>query len=62
MMRGLVLLVCVLTSCGCVLHLHMVPSYRCQDGLPIRVLVDVACRDGICGYTCAPDRWKDVWR
>jgi hypothetical protein len=52
-------LVCALLSTGCGLHLHVVPTRTCQDGLPVRVLVDVACRDGICGYTCAPDRWKD---
>ena len=30
----------------------------CLDGLPVRVLQDVRCLDGVCGYTCAPDRWR----
>jgi hypothetical protein len=46
----------VLSSCA---PIRLVPTHRCQDGLPMRVLVDVACRDGVCGWTCAPDRWKD---
>jgi len=33
---------------------------KCNDGLPIKVLVDPACPpDGICGYSCLPDRWKE---
>jgi hypothetical protein len=55
-------LVAAVMSCGCALRLHVVPTRLCQDGLPIRVLVDARCRDGICGYTCAPDRWKDGTR
>jgi len=30
----------------------------CQDGWPIKILQDPACPRGICGYTCAPDRWR----
>ena len=30
----------------------------CLDGYPVRLLLDVRCQDGICGYTCAPDRWS----
>lgn len=60
MTRGLVLLVCVLASCGCGLHLHVMPGRTCQDGLPARVLVGAACRDGICGFSCEPDRWKEM--
>ena len=30
----------------------------CLDDLPPFVLQDVRCVDGICGYTCAPDRWQ----
>ena len=29
----------------------------CGDNRPARVLIDPGCRDGICGITCAPDRW-----
>jgi len=29
----------------------------CRDGAPARVLIDPHCVDGICGVTCAPDRW-----
>lgn len=31
---------------------------RCSDGFPARVLVGAWCTDGVCGYTCAPDRWR----
>jgi hypothetical protein len=37
-------------------HLHL-RSLMCSDGLPVRLLQDPRCADGICGYTCAPDRW-----
>jgi hypothetical protein len=45
---------------GCdqrILHVHYAPT-TCADGLPVRLLIDVACREGVCGYTCAPDRWR----
>ncbi len=31
--------------------------WLCGDGLPVRVLQDVRCVDGVCGFTCAPERW-----
>jgi hypothetical protein len=30
----------------------------CQDGWPIKILQHPECPRGICGYTCAPDRWR----
>jgi hypothetical protein len=36
---------------------RIVRHVDCLDGAPARVLVDPHCRDGICGVTCAPDRW-----
>jgi hypothetical protein len=54
-----VLLVLLLTP-GCVVrrwHLHAFP--KCADGLPVEVLIDVACPpDGICGYSCLPHTGK----
>jgi hypothetical protein len=44
-------------SCGCRTGVRIVPSHICQDGLPSRVLVNPACAEGICGWTCEPDRW-----
>jgi hypothetical protein len=29
----------------------------CGDGAPVRVLTDPRCPQGICGISCAPDRW-----
>jgi|SoiMethySBSTD1v2_1073268.scaffolds.fasta_scaffold323563_4 hypothetical protein len=29
----------------------------CQDGLPVRILAGPTCVNGICGYSCLPDRW-----
>ena len=34
-----------------------VRRHDCRDGAPARILVDSHCVDGICGVTCAPDRW-----
>jgi hypothetical protein len=31
---------------------------QCQDGAPIKVIQHPACRGGVCGYTCEPDRWQ----
>jgi hypothetical protein len=37
---------------------HGVPKqWVCGDGLPVRVIQDVRCTDGVCGFTCEPDRW-----
>jgi len=36
---------------------HTIRSVNCQDGQPVRVLIDPHCPDTICGVTCAPDRW-----
>jgi hypothetical protein len=33
-------------------------TMRCPDGLPVRVLVSQTCPEGICGWTCASDRWQ----
>ena len=33
----------------------------CQDGLPVRILTDPICANGICGYSCLPDRWRGDW-
>jgi hypothetical protein len=32
------------------------PRY-CADGRPVKILQHPDCTGGICGYTCAPDRW-----
>jgi len=52
-------LVVIVTNLGCgyVLPRVRVPPV-CSDGLPVKVLIDPRCPpDGICGYTCDPDRW-----
>ena len=36
----------------------LVQKLDCRDGAPARILVDLHCQEGICGVTCAPDRWK----
>jgi hypothetical protein len=58
-MRRFVLLVAIVinSSCGYILPRVRVPP-TCSDGLPVKVLIDPRCPpDGICGYTCDPDRW-----
>jgi hypothetical protein len=63
MPRFLLVVLLVLLFVGCTtlrgraLRCTAVP--RCVDGLPPRALVHVTCLpDGICGYSCVPDRWK----
>jgi hypothetical protein len=52
------LLVTLLTlsffASGCALPVRR----TCLDGWPIRILQSPQCPRGICGYTCAPDRWR----
>jgi len=52
-------------SCGALHHIDiglervrdMLRQYDCHDGAPAKILVDPHCVEGICGVTCAPDRW-----
>lgn len=36
---------------------EMVQRIDCRDGAPAKILIDVHCQEGICGVTCAPNRW-----
>jgi hypothetical protein len=50
-----ILVVLLLASC----RPARLPMRRiCQDGWPIKILQHPECPRGICGYTCAPDRWR----
>lgn len=44
-------------ACARPLVVPGVPA-TCPDGLPVRLLLGVTCPRGVCGYTCAPDRWR----
>jgi hypothetical protein len=66
---GLVALLLAAIACGACLTPHrfdvsldyvraLVRHVDCRDGAPARILVDPHCVDGICGVTCAPDRWS----
>lgn len=59
MRRGLALLALLVVLSGCAgrwRKIHIFPA--CADGLPVLVLTDPRCPpDGICGYSCVPDRW-----
>jgi hypothetical protein len=54
-----------LAAAGCTAFRHLdvdqvralVGRFDCRDGAPARILVDPHCQQGICGVTCAPDRW-----
>ena len=65
-----VLLAPLATGCGSTMSMaatHAVPRAialgqlpregLCQDGLPVRILGGPTCANGICGYSCLPDRW-----
>ncbi len=67
MIRLVLVVVLAASSCACIGLRHIdagieevraiVRRQDCRDGAPPRVLIDPHCRDGICGVTCAPDRW-----
>ena len=64
-MRALLLVLVIVAGASCsVTHKvevfpHGAPKiWVCVDGLPVRVIQDVRCLDGICGYTCEPGRWQ----
>ncbi len=62
MRLALVLLVVGSASCAVTHRVEVFPHgapkrWTCLDGLPVRVLQDARCLDGICGFTCAPERW-----
>jgi hypothetical protein len=64
----LVLLALAAPACNSLQHLGagldyvqgMIHAIDCHDGAPARLLVDARCRDGICGVSCAPDRWRPL--
>jgi hypothetical protein len=62
--RLLVVLVVVFVASACALTTRrgrLIRMPRCADGLPPLVLIDVACPpNGLCGYTCAPNRWQEA--
>jgi hypothetical protein len=40
--------------------LHLAPTnLMCADRIPARLFLDPRCPNGVCGYTCAPGRWRD---
>jgi hypothetical protein len=50
----------VLSGC-CLRHVRLRIFPPCADGLPVKLLLDPACPpDGVCGYSCLPDRWKET--
>ena len=58
----LVMLVGVVeTGCAAPKLMGLKVTPRCADGLPPRLLIHEACPpDGICGYSCLPNRWKET--
>jgi hypothetical protein len=67
MTRAAVVVLALVSGCGGALYrltddVHQLRrvthTLGCQDGAPVKVLVDPACPDGICGISCAPDRWR----
>jgi hypothetical protein len=51
----------IVSSCARVLTRNPLPLKRlCIDNQPIKILQDARCPLGVCGYTCAPDRWRDA--
>lgn len=38
---------------------RMLPRFAtCPDAQPVRLLIGQQCPGGVCGYSCAPDRWR----
>ena len=65
-MRSSLLVVIALMSSGClsVETKFLLPPQPlvCRDGRPVFVIQHPECANGVCGYTCAPDRWRDYVR
>jgi hypothetical protein len=38
------------------------PHNICADGWPLRLIEHPECPHGLCGFTCAPDRWRGTRR
>jgi hypothetical protein len=58
--RRAFLLLAVLAASSCALVRSPLPLRRiCADGWPLKILQDPHCPNGICGYTCEPDRWRE---
>lgn len=55
-MRVVLVLVLAIAAAGCAARLPL--RRTCPDGWPLKILQDQNCVRGICGYTCAPDRWR----
>jgi len=59
MHRLLLVAVLLAASCAALPPGPRLPfNHTCQDGAPIKILQHPDCQRGICGYTCAPDRWR----
>lgn len=55
----LLLILAALPGCRLKRPFNITITPQCADGLPVRMLIDVACPpDGVCGFTCAPRRWE----
>jgi len=53
-----ILLLTVLLQMGCAtVRGYCYPRF-CLDGASPKLILDANCLHGICGYSCAPDRWK----
>jgi len=53
------LLLAALPGCALRKPFNITITPICADGLPVKLLIDQACPpDGVCGYTCAPNRWE----
>jgi hypothetical protein len=60
-MRVALLLVVALEPLGChpVVKLDLPqPPKVCSDGWPVKLLLDSRCYEGVCGWTCGPERWR----
>lgn len=58
MMLWLVGVLALSTSCATLHAWRYRPPARCADGLPPVIFQHERCPpNGICGYTCEPDRW-----
>ena len=59
MTARLLVLLAALVSGSCALHGAPLTAPRLcvADGLPPKLILGPSCVRGVCGYTCAPDRW-----
>ena len=61
---GLLVVILASASCAPLVREHLAAAVLrpspivCADGYPVKILISQTCTDGICGWSCLPNRWS----